>query len=108
MSSENCKKNHDNIYEAVFCELKTYAYKKVGEKYDEETHKAILNIVEKMFEHSGIVVDWSIYIEQLLKEMREIKVAHKPTLGGRRFKISRKKSPSYLGRFNGTRRAKKI
>jgi flagellar motor switch protein FliG len=106
MSSENCKKNHDNIYEAVFCELKTYAYKKVGEKYDEEIHKAILNIVEKMFGRSEIVVDWSIYIEQLLKEMREIKVA--PTLGGRRFKISRKKSSFYSGKSNGTRRAKKV
>jgi len=83
---ENCKKQHDNIFETAFCELSSYAMvfvEKDKYEYDEGIHKKIMLLIEDVFKNSSILVEWNIYIENIL---RDIKTAKK--VGG--FKRTRK------------------
>ena len=103
LSNENCKKNHSNLYEIAFCELKSYANENIGlgkYEYNDEIHKSIMNVVEDVFNKPSIYIEWNIYIEKLLKDMKE----SKSRKGGRR--ITRKKYNSLLE--DGRRYTKKI
>ena len=74
-SNENCKKKHDNLYASAFCELKSYAMKQRGESdtynYDEATHKKIMSSIEEIFESAPNIIEWNIYIEKLLLELKQ-------------------------------------
>ena len=71
-SEEDCKAEHTNLYDAAVCELKVYANTADG-KYDETVHKSIMNLIDKIFENSTLIVEWNIYIEKLLKGLDEAK-----------------------------------
>jgi hypothetical protein len=71
-SEEDCKAEHTNLYDAAVCELKVYANTADG-KYDETVHKSIMNLIDKIFENSTLIVEWNIYIEKLLKDLDEAK-----------------------------------
>jgi hypothetical protein len=88
-TTADCKKQHDNIYEAVACELKAYARTGDAEKseYNEETHRNILSLIDEVFKNSELIIDWNIYAENLLREINESKSVKK----GGRFKVTRKK-----------------
>ena len=88
-TNANCKKHHDNIYEAVACELKAYARTGDSEKseYNEETHRNILLLIDEIFKNSELIIDWNIYAENLLREINE----SKSVKNGGRFNITRKK-----------------
>jgi hypothetical protein len=93
-SSNNCKKQHDNLYEAVVCELKVYAKSivenKNNPKYNEEIHINIMNLLDEIFKNSTLLIDWNIYAETLLKEINNSKIEKSRTLG--RFNTTHKKS----------------
>ena len=88
-TSADCKKQHDNLFEAVSCELKAYARTGDAEKsvYSEETHKNILSLISEIFKNSELIIDWNIYAENLLREINESKSVKR----GGRFKLTRKK-----------------
>lgn len=89
----NCKKQHDNLYEAAFCELKNYAMvPKTAStfEYNENIHRQLMNLLENIFKNSKLVLNWNIYIENLLKEMnqtRSLKIGGKYTRKLRRPKV---------------------
>ena len=89
-TNSDCKKQHDNIYEAVACELKVYARTGDAEKseYNEETHINILSLINEIFKNSELIIDWNIYAENLLREINESTSVKK----GGRFKVTRKKN----------------
>jgi hypothetical protein len=89
----NCKKNHNNLYETAYCELKNYAMKQVGEKsmYNSDIHNGIMDIIGKIFTNSSQLVNWNIYIEILLRELRTSKK------GGNRRWTTYKKSKGIVG-----------
>jgi hypothetical protein len=89
-TNADCKKQHDNIYEAVACELKAYARTGDAEKseYNEETHRNILLLINEIFKNSELIIDWNIYAENLLREINESTSVKK----GGRFKVTRKKN----------------
>ena len=85
----NCKTPHDNLYEIVFCELSNYAMISVGNnkyKYDASTHTNIMERMEEIFKNQSIFIEWNIYIQNLLNEIKEskkVQLTDKHT-GGRR------------------------
>jgi hypothetical protein len=42
-------------------------------KYDKATHKKIMSLVENVFKNSSVLVEWNMYIENLLREIRMVK-----------------------------------
>ena len=88
-TSANCKKEHDNLFEAVACELKVYARIGSTEKseYSEETHKNILSLIDEIFKNSELIIDWNIYAENLLREINDSKLVKK----GGYLNVTRKK-----------------
>ncbi len=73
--TDDCKKEHTNLYEAVFCELHNYAIHSIEgkkEEYDETLHKEIMTLVQKVFETTTLFVEWNMYIETLLQEIHLI------------------------------------
>jgi len=96
-ANNNCKKDHVNIYESVFCELKSYAMILISPsstkyKYSPETHMMIMEIVEEIFQSPYFIAEWNLYIETLLRDIKT------PKRGG--FQTTRKKLPA-LNRDNG-------
>jgi len=89
----NCKTPHNNLYEAAYCELKNYAMKQVGTKqiYSPEIHAGIMTIIGKIFTNSAQLVNWNIYIEILLRELRTSKK------GGNRRWTTYRKSKGIVG-----------
>lgn len=86
--NSECKKEHINLYETVWCELKGYAMirgpKKDEYNYSIEIHKEILRIVERIITIPSFSLGWNVYIEKLLKDMKT------PTRqGGRRRTIKK-------------------
>ena len=71
-SDEDCKAEHANLYDAAVCELKVYANTADG-KYDENAHKDIMKLIDRIFENSTLILEWNIYIENLLKDLDEAK-----------------------------------
>jgi len=88
-TNANCKKQHDNLFEAVACELKAYARTGDAEKseYNEETHINILRLIDEIFNNSELIIDWNIYAENLLREINE----SNPVKRGGHFNLTRKK-----------------
>jgi hypothetical protein len=76
-SNEDCKAEHTNLYEVAVCELEVYARDSNG-KYREDIHKDIMNLIDKIFENSTLIIEWNLYIENLLKEFNDAK----PVKGG--------------------------
>ena len=76
-SNEDCKAEHTNLYEVAVCELEVYARDSNG-KYREDIHKGIMNLIDKIFENSTLIIEWNLYIENLLKEFNDAK----PVKGG--------------------------
>jgi len=78
-SNTNCKIPHNNLYETAYCELKSYAITLGGTNtkpeyiYNEETHRNIMKVVEQILENPSILNDWNIYIQSLLKTLKESK-----------------------------------
>lgn len=73
----DCKKTHNNLYEIAFCELSSYAMifiEKDKYKYDADTHKKIMSLVEEVFQNSSVFQEWNIYIENLLMKIRLVKM----------------------------------
>lgn len=72
--NSECKKEHTNLYETVWCELKGYAMsrgpKKEEHVYSIEIHKGIMGIVEYIITIPSFSLGWNVYIEKLLKEMK--------------------------------------
>jgi Type III restriction enzyme, res subunit len=86
---KNCKKEHNNLFETVFCELSSFAMIFIDKdkyKYNKDTHRKIISLVEDIFKNSSILVEWNTYIENLI---REIKTAKKT--GGSRKTLKVKK-----------------
>ena len=79
-SENNCKRKHDNLYEAIYCELRAYAYVKKGEKtvLDEEKLLNIIVAVERILSENQSILRFNSYIENLLKDLRS------STKGGKR------------------------
>jgi hypothetical protein len=76
-SNGDCTAKHDNLYESSYCELKSYAINgdESGKyKYDVETHKRIMKIINDIFTKNSVLIEWNTYIESLLAEMRDAKV----------------------------------
>jgi hypothetical protein len=72
----NCTKEHDNLYETAFCELRSYAIIHTLNntyEYDINIHKIIMTLVEDIFNNSSILVEWNIYIETLMREIKTVK-----------------------------------
>ena len=73
--TEDCKKEHNNLYEAAFCELRNYAIitfeegGKKKEEYNPKLHKEIMRLVEDVFKTTTLFVEWNMYIETLLREI---------------------------------------
>ena len=100
-NANECVKTHDNLYDTVFCELKAYAMKKKKTDKDKdiyefnpETHNAILQAVDRMFTRSPNIVEWNIYIEKFLKELRSRKIG-----GGRKIFTFRRKNGKRSARY---------
>jgi hypothetical protein len=71
-SMNECKKNHTNLYEAVFCELRSYAMIpniKGNPEYNLDIHIGILDLISEVFRNPSIIVEWNMYIENLLKQI---------------------------------------
>lgn len=87
-TNADCKKQHDNIYEAVACELKPYARTGDTDKsqYNEDTHQKILSLIDEIFKNSELIIDWNIYAENLLREINESKSVKR----GGHFNVTRK------------------
>jgi hypothetical protein len=71
--ANNCTKTHDNLYESVFCDIRNYALIYISEdkvQYNIDIHNKIMGLVEDVFKNSSIFVEWNIYIENLLKELK--------------------------------------
>ena len=104
-NNENCKKPHTNLYETAFCELRSYAMVHVKDniyKYDITTHNKIMELVEQVFNNSSILVEWNIYIEKLIADIK----MGKSTEGGVRLvKQTKVKGGRFLRK---TRRATRI
>jgi len=93
-TEDDCRAEHNNLYDAVACELKVYAYTNSNE-YSEQAHKGILELVDRIFDNSTLIVEWNIYIERLLRDMGGTKVVPSQNGGVMHFrrrtrKISRK------------------
>jgi len=89
-SNEDCTAKHDNLYESSYCELKSYAMNgdESGKyKYDLETHKRIMVLINDIFTKNSVLIEWNTYIESLLAEMRDAKV--KSRVSRRSRKLSR-------------------
>jgi hypothetical protein len=74
---DDCIKTHDNLYDTVYCELKSYAMKLIGKdklEFSSEIHEKILNAVDKLFTHSPNIVEWNIYIEKFIEELKSTKI----------------------------------
>jgi len=82
---EECKIEHDNLYEAVFCQLKNYAMVSVGKtfKYVLNNHKKIIMFAENSFKNNPTIIQWNQYIENLLRDIKSGKNMKKQT-GGKR------------------------
>jgi hypothetical protein len=91
--TQECKKEHNNLYEAAFCELRNYAMNSIeeGEKkkeeYNETLHKKIMRLVEEVFRTTTLFVEWNMYIETLLREIHSTNMHMDP-------KPLRKKPPT--------------
>jgi hypothetical protein len=63
-----------NVYDIVFCQLKGFAKKQTGEEtyeYDENTHKQIMEFLDKLFQSSAagtLAPKWTEYIESLISD----------------------------------------
>jgi hypothetical protein len=93
-TEDDCTARHTNLYDAVACELKVYAYTNKNE-YSEGTHKAIIELIDIIFYNSIFIVEWNKYIERLLREMEgtkgvPVKKGGMLTFGKKTRKISRK------------------
>jgi hypothetical protein len=76
-SNGDCTTKHDNLYESSYCELKSYAMNADESgtfKYDLETHKRIMILINDIFTKNSVLIEWNTYIESLLAEMRDAKV----------------------------------
>jgi hypothetical protein len=81
-----CKVAHTNMYDTAYCELKSYAIASSG-SYDEATHVAIVDLVERVFQTpSALTVEWTAYIQTLLNDL-----ATNAPRGGIRRKMTWKK-----------------
>jgi hypothetical protein len=78
--TEDCKKEHNNLYESVYCELSNYAIHSMeegGEKkqiHDELLHRNLMLLVEEVFKTTTLFVEWNMYIETLLGEIHSTKM----------------------------------
>ncbi len=70
--NRECKKEHANLYEIAWCELKGYAMIRENDEhiYSIKIHKRILDIVEHIITVPSFSLGWNVYIEKLLKEMK--------------------------------------
>jgi len=91
--TRECTKEHDNLYEAAFCELRNYAMNsmeeggKRKEEYNEPLHNQIMLLVEEVFKTTTLFVEWNMYIETLLREIHSTNMRMDP-------KPVRKKPPT--------------
>lgn len=87
--TRECTKEHTNLYEAAFCELRNYAIHYVEEKeiYDKGLHEQIMRLVEEVFKTTTLFVEWNMYIETLLREIHSTNMRMDP-------KPLRKKPPT--------------
>ena len=100
--NEDCKKQHDNLYQAAFCELRSFAMIPKSDskyEYNEEIHKNIMTLIENIFKNSKLVLNWNIYIENLLKEINAGKQA-----GGHKIQHTRKIYRNRVGLADERRR----
>jgi hypothetical protein len=81
-NTTECLETHNNLYETVFCELTSYALGEVGTttskgpqkyraKYNETLHRKLMDMVETIFSKSTFLTEWNIYIEILLREIKD-------------------------------------
>jgi hypothetical protein len=99
-SFDDCLKEHDNLYETVFCELSSFAMFKASPQsklysYNRDTHNKILDILERIFEKTEFLLEWNHYIQDLLRTVKSAK-----RFGGRK---TIKKYRQYI-KTNATRR----
>jgi len=89
--NQNCKKEHNNLYEAVYCEVKSYALKQKEEQenyeYNVELHNKIMRGIEAYFENAPNIIKWNIDIEKLLNELKQMKGG---AIKKKRFAVTRK------------------
>jgi len=71
-NTNECNKDHNNLYEIVYCELSQFAFFTRNKKqvYDAQLHKKIIDMVEKIFTQSMILSEWDIYTEKLIHEIK--------------------------------------
>jgi hypothetical protein len=100
----NCEKKSEcttfpNLYDIVFCELKSYAMIETGKDetgkskilYSPEVHSQIMDLMDTLFdESSSLATDWTMYIESLIKDMAKQKPPAR-TGGERRHKTKKNK-----------------
>ena len=81
-NTRECLATHNNLYETAFCELTSYAFEQVGTstnrgpqtyraKYNKVLHTKIMEMVENIFNKSTFLTEWNIYIEILLREIKD-------------------------------------
>ena len=90
-TDEDCTKIHDNLYEVIYCELKSFAYDVSG-TFNPGKLKDIIEGIEVAFETPSVT--WNIYIESFLNDLRAQKG------GGQK----RKRKTRRLNRGNGRNR----
>lgn len=90
-TDEDCTKIHDNLYEVIYCELKSFAYDVSG-TFNPGKLKDIIEGIEVAFETPSVT--WNIYIESFLNELRTQRG------GGQK----RKRKTRRLNRGNGRNR----
>ena len=99
--NSDCKKNHDNLYERVYCELSTYASINTGKikdkkpiyEYNSRKHIEIMNLIDAIFKGNLVLDDWNVYIEKLITSIKQGKnIEDVCVKKGGRFKLTRRKS----------------
>jgi hypothetical protein len=95
--SSECKTIHRNVYEQIFCELKAFAHEIVGTKtiFNPIKHRTIIACAEEVLR--APLIEWNIYIETLLKELRA-------QAGGRRRRVTRRRKTDTVSKGHGNRK----
>ena len=83
---------HKNIYELIYCELKAFAYEIVGTNtiFNAGKHAKIMELAERQLRTP--LIEWNIYIETLLKDLRA-------QAGGSRYRVTRRRKTA--GHYKG-------
>ena len=107
--ASECKTIHKNIYEQVFCELKAFAYQIIetskstslkpqytsAQVFNPDKHRKIITYAEDILRTP--LIEWNIYIEKLLEELRA-------QSGGRRYRVTRKRKSAGMSKRDGFRK----